>query len=165
MFRKIIYGITFLHLSLITMVIFHGLDNDRVFGILERPLAFITAVNYSAWRFAFFTPDVGKSTEVEIILRGDSNRVKRYSTLEGFEFFTSNLESANRFYGYKVHSARDSAFIDLSARSACTFLLNEHQGMDRISFTMRGIIYPKMDGFRKDSLINQAEFYRIEFEL
>ena len=165
MFRKIVYFLTFAHLSLVTLVIFHGLDHDKLFGLLEKPLACITAINYSAWRFAFFTPDVGKSTEVEIKMRNVNGDSIRYSTLEGFKFLTANRESANRFYGYKVHSARDSTFSDLSARSVCTFMLNEHPEMDQISFTMRGIMYPEMKEFRQDSLAKKGEFYTIEFGL
>ena len=165
MFKKIVYFLTFIHLSIVALVILHGIDNNKVYGIMEQPLACLTAINYSAWRFAFFTPDVGKSTELEIVLKGDSSQVKRYSTLEGFDFFSSNQESANRFYGYRVHSSKDSMFIDLSARSVCTYMLNEHPEMASISYAMRGILYPEMKEFRNDSLVQSAEFYRIEFAL
>ena len=163
--KIIVYTITSLHLFLITLVVFHGLDHDKAYAVIEKPLACLTAINYCAWRFAFFTPDVGKSTEVTLTLRNKEGKEKIYSTEDGFDFYTSNWESENRFYGYKVHSARDSMFIDLSARSMCTFVLNEHEDMDYISFSMKGIRYPKMREFTNDSIIKEHEFYSIAFEL
>ncbi|RMG29958.1 MAG: hypothetical protein D6730_03120 [Bacteroidetes bacterium] len=164
--KKIVYSLAFAHLLLVTLVIFHGLDKITYTTFLEKPMAFLASVNYSAWRFGFFTPDVGKSTEVEIILSNDAGDSLRYSTLEGFDFFTSNWESENRFYGFKVHSAADTNFQNLSTRSACTYMLNMHPpGYKRISYSMRGIRYPKMQAFTQDSAIKKAEFYRVEYEL
>ena len=79
MFKKIVYVLSFLHLGLIAVVIFHGLDITAIYSKVERPVGFLTAVNYAPWRFAFFTPDVGKSTEVEILLKGKNGEKKRYS--------------------------------------------------------------------------------------
>jgi hypothetical protein len=165
MFRKIIYLLTTLHLLVVTLVIFRVLDNKKIYQAVERPFAILTALNYSAWRFAFFTPDVGKSTEVDILLENAAGKKIHYSTLQGFEFFTHNWEAANRFYGYKVHSARDSVFIDLSARSACTYLLNEHPEMNKITYTMRGIKYPDMREYRQDKKVEMGTFYQVQFGL
>ncbi|MBK7870283.1 MAG: hypothetical protein IPJ74_06125 [Saprospiraceae bacterium] len=164
MFRKIIYIATALHLSIIFATIVHGLD-DNFYNHFEKPLACLTAINYSAWRFAFFTPDVGKSTEVEIILEGADGKMKRYNTSKDFKFFTSNWESENRFYGFKVHAAKDSAYQDLSSRSMCTRMLNLHQDMHRINYSMKGIQYPKMADFVQDSIIKTGVFYETKFEL
>lgn len=165
MFRKIIYILAALHLLLVAAVILRLLDNDKVYHSMEKPFAILTAINYSAWRFAFFTPDVGKSTEVDILLENDLGKKIHYSTLEGFDFFTHNQESANRFYGYKVHAARDSSFIDLCARSACTYLLNEHPGMTKITYTMKGIKYPDLMDFRKGAKVEKGTFYQVQFGL
>lgn len=165
MFRKIAYLLVASHFTLITLVILRILDFDKLYRVAEKPLSFVTAINYSAWRFAFFTPDVGKSTEVEIVMENGQGKKIRYSTLHGFAFFTHNRESANRFYGYKVHTARDSMFIDLSSRSACTYLLNEHLGMTKIHFSMRGIQYPDMVDFQKGAKIAQSTFYDTSFGL
>ncbi len=165
MFRKIIYILTAFHLLLVAAVILRLLDNDKVYQFAEKPFAILTAVNYSAWRFAFFTPDVGKSTEVDILLENGQGKKIHYSTLEGFDFLTHNQESANRFYGYKVHAARDSTFIDLCARSACTYLLNEHPEMTKITYTMKGIKYPDLADFRKGTKVEKGTFYQVQFGL
>ncbi len=165
MYKKLVYGLTTLHLCLVTAVILRMLPLGIFNGKLEAPLACLTSVNYSAWRFAFFTPDIGKSTEIEAILSNRAGDTIRLSTNEDFRFFTHNLESENRFYGYKVHSAKDSMFIDLSARSASTFLLNEYPTMDRITYRMNGMIYPEMQEQRRDSAIIEDTFYEITFSL
>lgn len=165
MFRKLIYLLTALHLLIVSSVIFRVLDNKQIYRFTERPFAILTALNYSAWRFAFFTPDVGKSTEVEILLENGAGKKIHYSTLQGFDFFTHNQEAANRFYGYKVHSARDSTFIDLCARSACTYLLNEHPEMTKITYTMRGIKYPDLRDFRRGVVVEKGTFYQVQFGL
>ncbi len=165
LFRKIVYTLAAVHLGLITLVICHVIDEHKAYRFLEQPFAFLTAINYSIWKFGFFTPDIGRSTEVEIYMSGPGQQPVRYSTLEGFEFFTNDHENRNRFYGYKIHSARDTTFINLSARSACVYMLNEHPGMDYIQFVMRGITYPSMKEFRQDSTYAHEEFYCIEFTL
>ena len=68
-------GLAALHLTLIGVVIFHGIDNWVHGGLLERPLAFTCSMNYSVWQYGFFSPDVGKSTEVEISLLEDGGDV------------------------------------------------------------------------------------------
>lgn len=163
--KIIVYTLAFLHLSIVSLTIFHGLSDYNTYGFLEKPLGALTTINYSAWRFGFFTPNVGNSTEVKFVLRNPLGEEIIHNTSDGFDFFTSNLESANRFYGHKVHSAKDSLFLDLSARSMCAFMLNEHEGMNYISMSMKGIRYPTMKNFRKDSVIKMNEYYRVEFEL
>ncbi len=165
MFKKIIYLAAALHLGIIFTTVVHGIDNNTYYKHLESPLACLTAINYSAWRFAFFTPDVGKSTDLEMVLEGADGDTLRYSSAEGFDFFTANIESRNRFYGFKVHAAKDSAYQDLSSRSMCTRMLNLHQDKPRISYAMTGIRYPKMADFVQDSIIKTATFYQTEFVL
>lgn len=165
MLRKIIYLLCAFHLALISLTIFHGLDDKTPNSVLERPLALITAINYSAWRFGFFTPNVGNSTQVDIHLGGRNDESLQYSTGEDFAFFTSNHESANRFYGHKVHSSKDSLFQDLAARSICTYVLNEHPEMNQIKFTMKGIRYPEMRDFVRDSAILREDYYSVTFSL
>lgn len=158
-------GLAALHLTLIGVVIFHGIDNWVHGGVLERPLAFICSMNYSVWQYGFFSPDVGKSTEVEISLLEDDGDVVNYSTLDDFRFFTANQEAANRFYGFKVHTSSDSVFQDLCARSASARLLNIHDRAWRISYVMRSIRYPTMEGYLLGEPPQVTEFYRTEFEL
>ena len=154
-----------LHLTLIGVVIFHGMDDWVEGGLLEKPLAFLCSLNYSVWQYGFFSPDVGKSTEVEISLLEDDGKVVQYSTLEDFHFFTSNRESANRFYGFKTHTSSDTLFQDLCARSASVRMLNLHDQAWRISYVMRSIRYPTMAGYRLGEPPRIAELYRTEFEL
>lgn len=163
--KKIIYGLCTLHLAIISLTILHGLEYTKAYGILERPLGMLTTMNYSAWRFGFFTPNVGNSTQVDIHLKGRTGEELHYSTAEDFKFFTSNHESANRFYGHKVHSSKDTIFMDLAARSMCTYILNEHREMNEIQYTMKGIRYPEMSGFAKDSAILREDYYSVTFSL
>src|SRR5262245_25817624 len=115
--KRTIYALTFIHLVVIALTIFHGIDGWLHKGWWEKPLAFYNSLNYAVWRYGFFAPDVGRSNEVEITVHSDGGQVTRYNTLDGFRFFTSNLESANRFYGFKVSMATDGTLQDLSARS------------------------------------------------
>jgi len=65
--RKFIYTVVFLHLLLVFMTIFHAIDwlyNRNSFT--EKTFAVICSLNYSVWRYGFFTPDVGRSNEIEI---------------------------------------------------------------------------------------------------
>lgn len=165
MFRKIVYSLVGIHFTIITLAIVGVLNFEKLYRHAEIPMAILTSLNYSAWRFAFFTPDVGKSTEVDILLENTQGKKIHYSTSKGFKFLTHNQESANRFYGYKVNTARDTLFMDLSARSACTYLLNEHRDMNRISFTMRWIFYPDMIDYRKGAKIQKETFYETTFGL
>ncbi len=48
---------------------------------------------------------------IQFTTQNNDNKI-RYFTLHGSKFFTHNQESANRFYSYKVHTTRDSMFID-----------------------------------------------------
>lgn len=165
MFRKLVYLAAALHLGLVFLTVVHGIDNHTYYRYLERPLACLTAFNYSAWRFAFFTPDVGKSTELEIVLEGPHGRSRRYNTSDGFAFFTANAESENRFYGFKVHAAKDSTYQDLSSLSFCTRMLNLHRDMHRITYRMKGIKYPDMKVYREEGRVDSALFYETRFSL
>lgn len=163
--KKLVYTLAFIHLTLIGVVIFHGIDSWVHGGFLEKPLSFLSSLNYSVWQYGFFSPDVGKSTEVEIHVLEDGGNVVSYSTLNDFEFFTANSESANRFYGFKVHTAADSVFQDLCARSAAVRLMNIHQQSWRINYIMRSIRYPAMKDYVKGDTVSVVEFYNTEFEL
>lgn len=163
--KKFIYLLCALHLSIISLTILHGMEYTKAYGILERPLGMLTTMNYSAWRFGFFTPNVGNSTQVDIHLKGRDGEELHYSTAEDFKFFTSNLESANRFYGHKVHSSKDTVFMDLAARSICTYVLNEHREMNEIQYAMKAIRYPVMKHFVRDSAVIREDYYSVTFSL
>lgn len=163
--KRIVYTLAFAHLLLIAVVILHGLDKIVHQGWLERPLAFWCSLNYSVWQYGFFSPDVGKSTEVEIRLYDDNDRDTVLSTLNGFRFYTHNIESANRFYGFKVHTAGDSTFQDLCARSASTLMLNRHTEAWKIDYTMRSIRYPSMKDQRIGAPPLVIEFFTTTFAL
>jgi len=163
--KKIIYALAFAHLMVIAITIFHGIDGWLHKGWWGKPLEFYSSLNYAVWRYGFFAPDVGRSTEVEITVHSDGGQIKRYSTLDGFRFFTSSLESTNRFYGFKVSTASDDAFQDLSARSVAARMLNLHQDAWRIDYAMRGIRYPTMDEYVKGAPIQKVEFYNTTFVL
>jgi hypothetical protein len=165
---KAAYVLAFLHLSIIGLVIVHTTDNWLHRGWWERPMVYWSGLNYSLWRYGFFSPDVGKSSEIEITIDDGAGHLTRLSTLEGFRFFTSNRESLNRFYGFKVQTARDEAFQDLCARSVTARLLNDleiYQGGLRIEYVMRSIHYPTMEGFQKEEPVRTVEFYRTTFVL
>ncbi len=163
--KKAIYALAFAHLLVVGLTIFHGIDRWLYKGWLHKPLAFYSSLNYAVWRYGFFAPDVGRSTEVEITVHSDSGEVTRYSTLDGFRFFTSSLESANRFYGFKVSTASDETFHDLSARSVAAHMLNIHQDAWRIDYAMRGIRYPTMGEYVKGEPVRKVEFYNTTFVL
>lgn len=159
------YVLISLHLTLITVVIFHGMDQWVHGSVLERPLAFLSSLNYSVWQYGFFSPDVGKSTEVEILIYEEDGDTLRYSTLEGFRFFLTTEENNNRFYGFKVHTASDTTFQDLCARSAAVRLLNIHPESWKVDYNMRSIRYPSMAEYRKNGPIRVANLYETTFAL
>lgn len=159
------YILAFIHLTTITVVIFHGIDRYVHGGWWEKPLGFLCSINYSIWQYGFFSPDVGKSAELEIKVYTDKGEVKDYSTLKGFEFYTSNSESLNRFYGYKHHTAGDSTFLDLCARSVAARMLNIHQDAWQIDYTMRSIRYPSMKEYQIGKPPQIVEFYTTTFIL
>lgn len=163
--KKIVYSLAFLHLILISLSVFHLIDGVLKTKILAEPLAFISTLNYSVWRYGFFSPDVGKTMEVEMLIYEDSTNVRKYSTVEGFEFFTANQEAANRFYGFKAHTAADTTFLDLCSRSAATRMLNLHPEAWRIDYTVRSIRYPTMEGYRQQDTVAIVPLYTTAFEL
>lgn len=162
--KKIIYGLAFFHLLLISLSVFHGIDRLMNIRFLAEPLAFISTMNYSVWRYGFFSPDVGKSVEIEINMYKDSI-VTQYSTLQGFDFFVNNWESANRFYGFKHHTANDTTFMDLCSRSAATRMLNLIPDCWRVDYTTRSIRYPTMKGFLEKDTIVVHNLYTTSYEL
>lgn len=159
------YLLAYAHLFLIAVVIFHGLDQVVLNTWWEKPLAFLTSMNYSVWQYGFFSPNVGKSSEVELVIYEDGGIVKRFSTLEGFDFYTSNQESNNRFYGFKHNTARDTVFQDLCARSVAARMLNIHQQAWRVDYTMRSIHFPRIETYSPQAKIDTVEFYYTSFEL
>jgi len=163
--RKVVYGLAFLHLLLISLSVFHLIDGVLKTKYLAEPLAFISTLNYSVWRYGFFSPDVGKTMEVEMMVYEDSIDVIKYSTLEKFEFFLANQESANRFYGFKAHTSADSTFLDLCSLSACTRMFNLHPEAWRIDYTLRSVRYPTMEGFRLKDSVEVVNLYTTSFEL
>ena len=163
--KKVIYGLAFVHLVLIGLSVFHLIDGLLKNKYLAEPLAFVSTLNYSVWRYGFFSPDVGKSVEVEMLIYEDSTNVRKYLTTEGFDFFLANQEAANRFYGFKAHTRADSTFLDLCSRSAATRMLNLHPDAWRIDYTVRSIRYPTMEGYRQNDSIRVIENYTTAFEL
>jgi len=163
--KKLISVLVFIHLTLITVVIFHGMDRWVHGSFLEKPLAFLCSLNYSVWQYGFFSPDVGKSTEVAIKIYEEDGDSIRYSTLDGYRFFVATEETNNRFYGFKVHTAADTTFLDLCSRSAAVRLLNLHPESYRVNYVMRSIRYPTMEGFRNNEPVRVVNLYETEFAL
>ena len=148
------------------MVICHGADPWVARGWWQRPLVFWCGINYSLWRFGFFSPDVGKSSEIEIKVTQKDGRVQAFSTLSGFDFFTSNRESLNRFYSFKVIGGRDPDLQDLCARSAVVHVLNQlglSQDISTVDYAIRGIRYPTMDGYKNGESPETVELYSTRF--
>jgi len=163
--KKVIYALAFVHLGLIAVTIFHGLDNQVRWGFWAKPLSLLCSVNFSVWQYGFFSPDVGKSTEVQIDLLDVDGHHKQLSTHNGFCFFLSNQESSNRLYSFKTHSANDTALLDLCARSVCTRLMNMYPDVYRIGYSMRSVRYPTMKSYRNGEPVSEVEFYTTEFQL
>jgi hypothetical protein len=164
--KRIVYILAFVHLGLAGAVIFHVADPWLNRGWWQRPLSFWGGINYSLWRFGFFSPDVGKSSEIEFNITHKDGRVDKVTTLSDFDFFTANRESLIRFYGFRVHSAEDPGLQDLCARSVVVYLLNElgtSQDVSSVDYTLRSIRYPTMAGFRAGEPVATTEFYRTTF--
>jgi len=164
--QRIVCALAFIHLSLVGAVIFHGVDPWVNRGWWERPLVFWGGINYSLWRFGFFSPDVGKSSEIEFKVIQRDGQVRKFTTLAGFDFFTRNRESLIRFYGFRIQASEDPALQDLCARSVIVHLLNElgiSQEALSVDYTLRTIRYPTMQGFRDGESIRTAQFYNTRF--
>jgi len=164
--RRIVYLLAFVHLALVAAVIFHAADPWITRGWWERPLGFWGGVNFSMWRFGFFSPDVGKSSEIEFRINYRDGRVEKLSTLSGFDFFTANRESLIRFYGFRIHTAEDPTLQNLGARSVVVRLLNElgiSGDVVSVDYALRSIRYPTMQGFRAGEPIETTEFYTTNF--
>lgn len=164
--RRAVYLLAFVHLALVAAVIFHAADPWITRGWWERPLGFWGGVNFSLWRFGFFSPDVGKSSEIEFKINYRDGRIEKLSTLSGFDFFTANHESLVRFYGFRIHTAEDPALQDLGARSVVVRLLNElgiSEDVVSVDYALRTIRYPTMQNFRAGDPVETTEFYRTNF--
>lgn len=164
--RRTVYLLAFVHLAVVAAVIFHAADRWITRGWWERPLGFWGGVNFSMWRFGFFSPDVGKSSEIEFRINHRDGRVEKFSTLSGFDFFTANHESLIRFYGFRIHTAEDPALQDLCARSVVVRLLNElgtSEDVVSVDYALRTIRYPTMQNFRVGDPVETTEFYRTNF--
>jgi hypothetical protein len=164
--QKIVYFLAFVHLALVAGVIFHAADPWITRGWWERPLGFWGGVNFSLWRFGFFSPDVGRSSEIEFKIHLRDGRAEKLSTLSGFDFFTANHESLIRFYGFRIHTAEDPVLQDLCARSVVVRLLNElgiSEDVVSVDYALRSIRYPTMQGFRAGEPIETTEFYTTNF--
>jgi len=163
--KPLVYLLAGIHLLLVTLAIFHVFDEAVSSRTFEKPLAFWCGINYSVWQYGFFSPDVGKSTEIEIKVYSANTKPAVFSTLNGFAFYTSNIESANRFYDFKVQTGSDTVFQDLFARSIATRIMNVDTTAWRVDYVMRSIRYPTMVNFSKGVKPRIVEFYSTEFDL
>ncbi len=164
--KKFIYTLAFVHLLLITLTIFHVFDNwYNKNAIVEKSFAFVCSLNYSVWRYGFFSPDVGRSNEIEIKTFDSDGHEQQFSTLRGFNFFLSNADLAKRFYGFKVYNVADTVIQDLCARSVATRMMNLYPGTTRVTYTLRSIRYPTMEGFRNKEPVEILNLYTTDFKL
>lgn len=162
--KKAVCVLVLFHFTLVVATIVHNTEKWLHRGPWEKPLMLYSGVSYAAWRFGFFAPDVGKSTEVEIKVYDDTGEVHRYDTLEGFRFFGS-LETSNRFYAFKIHCVREKPLQDLCARSVATRMLNLHPDASRVDYATRSIRYPSMDEYRRGAPVRKVEYYSTTFVL
>lgn len=164
--KKLIYSIAFLHLLLITLTIFHVFDKIYTINpVVEKSFAFVCSLNYSVWRYGFFSPDVGRSNEVEIKTYNVNGQEQTFSTLRGFNFFLSNNDLGKRFYGFKVYNVTDTVLQDLCARSVATRMMNIFPGTYKVSYTLRSIRYPTLGGYRRNEPVQVLNLYTTDFEL
>ncbi|MEN3368261.1 MAG: hypothetical protein V7609_404 [Verrucomicrobiota bacterium] len=164
--QRTIYFVAFVHLALVGAVVFHGVDPWANQGWWQRPLGFWGGINYSLWRFGFFSPDVGRSSEVEFKVTHKDGTIEKFSTLESFRFFIKSHESVNRFYGFRTQSSENPVLQDLCARSVVVRLLNElgmSEDVNSVDYTVRTIRYPTMEAFRAGEGIATKEFYSTHF--
>jgi hypothetical protein len=165
--KKIFFTLAFMHLTVILLTIFHVLD-EKIYHKnepLEKALTMMCSINYSVWRYGFFSPDVGKSNEIEIKTVDYNGKEKTYSTLNGFSFYCQNSDLAKRFYGYKVYNAGDTSIQDICARSIATRMFNINPDIWKVSYTLRSIRYPTMNGFIKKEPVKVSELYSTDFIL
>ena len=165
--KKIVFTLAFGHLTVILLTIFHVL-NEKVYHKnepLEKALVLMCSINYSVWRYGFFSPDVGKSNEIEIKTVDYNGQQKTYSTLKGFSFYCKNQDLAKRFYGYKVYNAGDTSIQDICARSFSTRMFNLRPDIWKVSYTLRSIRYPTMKGFCNKEPVKTSELYSTDFVL
>jgi hypothetical protein len=165
--KKFIYIIAFTHLFIIFLTIIHALDkiSETKVSWLAKSINFYCSINYSIWRYGFFSPDVGKSNEIEIITYDSNGKAKNFSTLQGFNFFLNNNDLGKRFYGFKTYNAADTLIQDLCARSVATRMINTFPETKKVRYTIRSIRYPSMEGFRKKEKIQKNELYSTEFSI
>lgn len=158
--------LAFIHLTIITLSIFHVFDSPLLKGgTFERSSAFLGRINYSVWQYGFFSPDVGSSHEVEIKISDGMGDEKHYSTLHGFNFFVANEDLSRRFYGFRMMNAYDTLFQDLCARSVATRMINLHPGISQVTYSIRSIRFPTMNGFCKNTPVDIRTLYTTDFVL
>jgi hypothetical protein len=165
--KKIIYILAFTHLFIIFLTIIHALDklSETKVSWIATSINFYCSLNYSVWRYGFFSPDVGRSNEIEIITYSENEKATKYSTLNGFNFFLNNNDLGKRFYGFKTYNAADTLIQDLCARSVATRMINLFPDTKKVRYTIRSIRYPTMQNFRKKEPIQINELYSTEFIL
>lgn len=163
--KKVISILVLCHLMLVVLSITHRSDRWLYKGFWTKPLLLYSGLSYAIWRFGFFAPDVGRSTEVEMNVYNDAGEVQRYDTLDGFRFFVSTLESSNRFYTFKTRCVRENLLKDLCARSASTRMLNLHTNATRVQYAARSIRYPTMDEYSRGAPVRKVEYYSTTFIL
>src|SRR5438128_430966 len=119
--KKIIYSLAFIHLILIFLWIFHVLDGLYINNAsFQRSVGFIRNINYSVSTYGFFAACSGMSNSVEIKVYDKEGHEKKYSTLEGFNFFLLNRDLASRFDVVIAYCKTDTLIQDLFARSVAT---------------------------------------------
>jgi len=165
--KKIIYIASFIHLIIVSLAIFHVIDGvgKGRRPLIEKSASFYCSINYSLWHFGFISHDDVRSNELELIIYNINGSVTKYSTLDGFKFFVSNNDLKNRFYGFKITNAADVLIQDLCARSVATRMMNLHAGTTRVSYTIRSIIYPTMEGYSKNEPMKTQTVYTTDFIL
>lgn len=164
--KRFVYSIAFFHLLLITLTIFHVLDKIyKANAFTEKTFSFICSLNYSVWRYGFFSPDVGRSNEIEIKTSDAHHHEKTYSTLHGFNFFLSNADLGKRFYGFKVYNVVDTSLQGLSARSVATRMMNVLPEVNKVTYTIRSVRYPSMSDYCKKAPVQITDIYTTTFTL
>jgi len=164
--KRLIYALAFFHLLLISLTIFHALDKVYTLNaVVEKSFSFVCSLNYSVWRYGFFSPDVGRSNEIEIKTYDSQNHETKFSTLNGFNFFLSNADLGKRFYGFKVYNVADTSLQGLSARSVATRMMNIFPDVNKVTYTLRSIRYPTMKDYCKKKPVEILDIYTTTFTL
>jgi hypothetical protein len=163
--RKAAYVLALCHLTLVAGAVTHNIDGRIYQGLWKGPLTLYGGLSYSVWSFGFFAPDAGMSTAVDITVHRQDGSSQRYTTMDGFRFFTTNHESVNRFYVLKLQSLREAPLQDLAARSAAVRMLNADRHGVAVDYALRSIRYPTMAEFRRGAPVRHVELYSTTFAL